>query len=644
MDLKESISNQTDFSLALANRLSLSESKDSNLVFSPLSIHVVLGLIVAGSAGPTRAQLLSILNSKSTDDLNSLSSQLVSLVLADGGPSGGPKLSFANGVWVDQSLSLKASFKQVVDTVYKAVSSHVDFQTKAIGVTNEVNQWAEKETNGLIKEVLPSDSVDHLTRLIFANALYFKGAWIEKFDASETKDQEFHLLNGSSVQVPFMTSKEEQFVSAFNSFKVLRLPYKQGEDKRRFSMYFFLPNAKGGLSALMEKVSSESGFLERHLLCRRVEVGRFRIPKFKFSFGFEASKVLKGLGLVLPFSRGESRLTEMVESTAVGRKLYVSSIFHKACIEVNEEGTEAAAASACVIRMQCLREKIDFVADHPFLFVIREDMTGAVLFIGQAVEETNEVNQWAEKETNGLIKEVLPSGSVDASTRLIFANALYFKGAWIEKFDATETKDQEFHLLNGSSVQVPFMTSKKKRLVRAFKGFKVFGLPYKQGEDKRGFSMYFFLPNAKDGLFALMEKVSSESGFLDRHLPYQRVTVGEFWIPKFKFSFGFEASKVLKGLGLVLPFGGGEGLVEMVDSTSVGRKLYISSIFHKACIEVNEEGTEAAAASAGFLTFECYKEPEEIDFVAGHPFLFVIREDNTGAVLFIGQVLNPLVG
>lgn len=130
MDLKESISNQTDFSLALANRLSLSESKDSNLVFSPLSIHVVLGLIAAGSAGPTRAQLLSILNSKSTDDLNSLSSQLVSLVLADGGPSGGPKLSFANGVWVDQSLSLKTSFKQVVDTVYKAVSSHVDFQTK----------------------------------------------------------------------------------------------------------------------------------------------------------------------------------------------------------------------------------------------------------------------------------------------------------------------------------------------------------------------------------------------------------------------------------------------------------------------------------------------------------------------------------
>ncbi|KAE9446006.1 hypothetical protein C3L33_22093, partial [Rhododendron williamsianum] len=149
-------------------------------------------------------------------------------------------------------------------------------------------------------------------------------------------------------------------------------------------MYFFLPNAKGGLSALMEKVTSESGFLDRHLPCRRVEVGRLRIPKFKFSFGFEASKVLKGLGLVLPFSGCEG-LTEMVDSPTVGQELYVSSIFHKACIEVNEEGTEAAAASACVVKLFGYVEKIDFVADHPFLFVIREDVTGAVLFIGQVL-------------------------------------------------------------------------------------------------------------------------------------------------------------------------------------------------------------------------------------------------------------------
>ncbi|KAA8528574.1 hypothetical protein F0562_035929 [Nyssa sinensis] len=384
MDLRQSVSNQTDVSLGIAKHVLLKEAKDSNLVFSPLSVHVVLSLIAAGSEGPTLEQLLSFLKSKTNDDLNSFSSELVALVLADGSLSGGPKLSFANGVWIDQSLPFKPSFKRIVDTVYKAASNHVDFQTKAVEVTNEVNLWAEKETNGLVKEVLPSGSVDSSSRLIFANALYFKGAWNDKFDVSATKDHDFHLLNGSSVQVPFMTSKKKQVIKAFDDFKVLGLPYKQGEDKRQFSMYFFLPDVKNGLPALVEKVGSESGFLDRHLPYQQVEVGDFRIPRFKISFGFEASKVLKELELVLPFS-GEG-LTEMVDSP-VGQNLYVSSIFHKSFIEVNEEGTEAAAASAGVIKLRALlpTDEIDFVADHPFLFLIREDMTGVVLFTGQVL-------------------------------------------------------------------------------------------------------------------------------------------------------------------------------------------------------------------------------------------------------------------
>lgn len=263
-----------------------------------------------------------------------------------------------------------------------------------------------------------------------------------------------------------------------------------------------------------------------------------------------------------------------------------------------------------------------------------------LLLVVKAVEVTNEVNSWVDKETSGLIKEVLPSGSVDMSTRLIFANALYFKGAWNEKFDASKTIDNDFHLLNGSSVKVPFMTSKKKQFVSAYDGFKVLGLLYKQGGDRRRFSMYMFLPDAKDGLLALVEKVGSESGFLDRHLPLEEVEVGEFKIPKFKISFGFEASKVLKDLGLASPFSGEGGLTEMVDS-SQGKNLYVSSIFHKSFIEVNEEGTEAAAASAGVIKLRGLQMTSKLDFVADHPFIFLIREDMTGVVLFIGHVLNP---
>lgn len=259
----------------------------------------------------------------------------------------------------------------------------------------------------------------------------------------------------------------------------------------------------------------------------------------------------------------------------------------------------------------------------------------------EAAEVTREVNSWAEKETSGLIKEVLPPGSVDSTTRLIFANALYFKGAWSEQFDASKTKDYDFHLLNGS-VKVPFMTSKKKQRVSSYDGFKVLALPYKKGEDKRRFSMYFFLPDANDGLPHLVDKIGSEPGFLERHIPYQQVKVGDFRIPRFKISFGFEASNTLKGLGLVLPFSGEGGLTEMVESP-VGQNLYVSSIFQKSFIEVNEEGTEAAAASAGVIMVRSLVARNEIDFVADHPFLFLIREDVTGTVLFSGHVVNPLL-
>ncbi|CAI0465338.1 unnamed protein product [Linum tenue] len=394
MDLRELIASQTDVALSLSKQVLLTtEAKNSNAVLSPVSIDVVLSLIAAGSKGPTQDQLLSYLKTKSVEHLNAFSSELVSVVFSDGSGAGGPNLAFANGVWVDKSISLRPFFEHVVDNVYKAASDQVDFQTKAAEVAKGVNAWAEKQTKGVIKEVLPSGAVDNTTRLVFANALYFKGAWNDKFDASATKDHDFHLLSGSSIKVPFMTSKKKQFVSQFDGFKVLSLPYKQGEDKRRFSMqgeedkpgfsmHIFLPDSQHGLPALVERAGSEPGFSSRHIPRRRELVGEFRIPRFKLSFGFDAWNTLKGLGLVLPFSN-EAELNEMVDSSVVGSStLSLSSLFHKSVVEVNEEGTEAAATSVGVICSRSLPERIDFVADHPFMFLITEGLTGRVLFSG----------------------------------------------------------------------------------------------------------------------------------------------------------------------------------------------------------------------------------------------------------------------
>ncbi|KAK1364232.1 Serine protease inhibitor (SERPIN) family protein [Heracleum sosnowskyi] len=384
--------NQVDVSLTLAKHLLLNYGKDSNLVLSPISIQVVLSLLAAGSSGETLKQLLCFLKAESIDELNSVYAHLVDVVFADGSSSGGPIVSVANGVWLDESLTFKPCFQHVVESTYKAASHRVDFKTKAEEVRNLVNSWVDNTTRGLIKDILAPGSVGSSTQLMLANALYFKGKWTEPFNASYTKHFDFHLLYSSSVQVPFMTSMKKQFISVFDGFKVLKLPYQRAwnqqylEEKHSFSMYIFLPDAKHGLPALVEKAGSESGFLDRHVPNRPVKVGEFRIPKFKFEYTIEASKALKSLQLVLPFVPSAG-LTEMVDSPL---PLFVSQMVHKAFIEVDEKGTEAAAATVVDMLCVCSRfppieVKIDFVADHPFLFVIRENTTGMVQFIGHVL-------------------------------------------------------------------------------------------------------------------------------------------------------------------------------------------------------------------------------------------------------------------
>lgn len=245
-------------------------------------------------------------------------------------------------------------------------------------------------------------------------------------------------------------------------------------------------------------------------------------------------------------------------------------------------------------------------------------------FLGKAEEVRVEVNSWVENHTNNLIRDLLPAGSVASETDKIYANALYFKGAWKRPFDKCYTKDRDFHLVNGTSVSVPFMTSFDYQYVKAYDGFKVLRLPYRRGSNDgspiRKFSMCFYLPDKKHGLYGLLEKMGSTPGFVDNHIPGYRDELEAFRIPKFKISFGFSVSSALEQLGM--------------------RSI---SLYHKACVEIDEEGAEAAAATAD-EDLGCSLEmepPKRIDFVADHPFLFLIREDKTGTVLFFGQIFDP---
>ncbi|MFS7910609.1 putative Serpin family protein [Helianthus anomalus] len=393
---QQSIRTQTIVSSTLSAHVLSNKFPHSNIVFSPLPIHLVLSLLAVGSKGQTLDQLLAFLKVKTTDDLSFLYSKLLPFLFAD---NGGPRVCFANGLWVQKTLSLKPSFKHVVDTLFKADCNRVDFLTKADEVADEVNLWAEKQTNGLIKQLLPANSVNNLTWLIFANAIYFKGAWLEKFNRSSTADADFHLLDGSTITVPFMTNTKTQFVCQYDGFTVLQLLYLQGEDHREFAMYFYLPDEKDGLPSLVDKIRTTPDFFDRHVPSQKVRVSRFLIPKFKISYGFEASQVLKEMGLVLPFGEGDG-LAEMIDSFD-GQSVYGASIHHKSFVNVDEEGTEAAAASAFLGR-GCSRmtgDKVDFVADHPFVFVIREDVSGVVLFMGQVDIRHCPISKFVNKQS-----------------------------------------------------------------------------------------------------------------------------------------------------------------------------------------------------------------------------------------------------
>lgn len=375
-----------DSCLQFAERLGLlAAAEGSNFVFSPVSMRAALSLAAAGSGGETLQQMLSFLGSPTVADLNSSAAAMLGSVTeaapaSDGCGAGACRLAFVNGVWVDSSMALKPSFQETATSVYSAVAKSVDFLHHAPTVVKEVNDFVDMATNGLIKDLIPAQSVSGDTKLVLANALYFKGTWANKFDRSETRNGEFHLLDGSTIDTPFMTSKRKQFVSTFDGFKVLRLPYQSAGQQRSFSMLIFLPNSRDGLSSLVQMAASQPNFLNRHFPNRLVGVSELSIPKFKLSSNFEATKVLKGLGLDLPFDKALADFGEMTDSTD-GRP-YVSSVHHKATIEVEEEGTLAAAATAVTFTKMCYIPPVDFRADHPFMFAIREEVSGAVLFLG----------------------------------------------------------------------------------------------------------------------------------------------------------------------------------------------------------------------------------------------------------------------
>ncbi|XP_047056190.1 serpin-Z1-like [Lolium rigidum] len=375
----------------------------SNLAISPLSIHAALVLLGAGARGATLDEIVAVLGPAGGHAHALLASRVALRVLADAdGENGGPKLRFANGVWVDDAAArLKADYTGVVAEHYRAQARQASFSTMPDVSRNSINQWFEAATAGLIKDFLPSGSVSAATRCILANALYFKGVWDTKFDAQLTQPGTFHLPANREVLVPFMSSRLSQYIACCPDWKVLKLLYACGgidESRRRqFAMYIYLPNQRNGLQSMVQKLAASPDLLNQvsmDIWANKVPVGDFRVPKFTISYKAEATGLLQGLGLRLPFDHQAADFSEMLESTdtADHRGFVVSNVYHQSFVEVNEQGTEAAAATmfgcygaGCSSVVRTPVPVVDFVADHPFMYLIKEELTGVVVFAGQVV-------------------------------------------------------------------------------------------------------------------------------------------------------------------------------------------------------------------------------------------------------------------
>ncbi|KAK9669483.1 hypothetical protein RND81_13G133700 [Saponaria officinalis] len=370
-------------------RAALSEANKSvscnkNFVCSPLGIEIMLSILANGSSGETRSQIYKLLGSKTLKDINQKASQVMEIVSSPSiqGNSAAPVLSFVNGAWADlQNTSLKPAFQKLLHGTYKADAKAVDFRKKE-EVCKEINLWVSEVTRGVIEEMLSPELIEQDTILVLGNALFFKAAWEDRF--VQCNDMRFHLLDGKTVVAPFMTTRyHHKFNGAcFDDFRLLRIPYKTGEDTaRKFAMYIFLPNIDDGLVGLMQRFSKDSGFLHQNFELPKAYLTNFWIPKFKFSDTFSVKDTLQQLGLDRMFtSVGE--LNKIVNKP-FSDQLYVSKMFQKSFVEVNEEGTLAASGMVAL----CggggpPPNQFEFVADHPFMFMIREEISQVTLFVG----------------------------------------------------------------------------------------------------------------------------------------------------------------------------------------------------------------------------------------------------------------------
>lgn len=359
------------FAFDLYKGLKVSES--DNLVYSPFSITPAFGMVTLGAKGETLKQLNATFHlgnePKFHQSIGMLQRDLISSTSDD------ITITVANKAWIQNDYSILRTYRKNLKKYYKAAMYRVDFINEPELSRQTINLAVESDTRRYIKNLLPQGSINELTRLVLTNAIYFKGKWNEPFEPEKTKERDFTLADGSKVKHQFMSADKTFGYFKGDNFAALEMDYK-GEN---LSMIIILP-AEGTPLKKIEESFTEAKFND---MVKSIEPQKTLvfIPKFTVESGFSMKKVLGEMGLTVPFSDDAD-----FSGISGNKDLKVSDAYHKAYIEVSEEGTTAAAATAVVVAMKSMPNFNVFDANRPFMFILRHKATNTILFIGRVAK------------------------------------------------------------------------------------------------------------------------------------------------------------------------------------------------------------------------------------------------------------------
>ena len=362
--------------LAFALAFKAALKKPGNQFFSPYSVASALALLHLGARGATAQEIASGLRLSIPEDRLAAAMSGLQTQLLD---QKGAELSAQSALWPSRRLVLAPAFVADARRFYGAAPEALDFSDPA-GAAKRINDWVEKGTRGKIKDLISARMLTAETRLVLANAVYFKGAWLEAFTKARTEEQPFFTLGGTQAKAMLMRSTREAGYLEDGAVQVAELPYK-GD---RFSMVVVLPKDRRGLRAMEASLTPQK--LEAWLSgLSRQEVVIF-LPRFKLELGLDLKPVLEALGMRSVFEDAAD-----FSKVSATEKIKVGAAVHKAFVVVNEEGTEAAAATAIMMAPGSAARHApppQFRADHPFLFLIRDRKTAAILFLGRFEDPT----------------------------------------------------------------------------------------------------------------------------------------------------------------------------------------------------------------------------------------------------------------